>query len=74
MTKFPAVKSQKLVKALQKMGFFGYHRVGSHVQFKHLDGRRTTVPVHSGKDIPRGTLRAVLKQINILPEEFRDVL
>ena len=74
MTKFPAVKSQKLVKALQKMGFFEYHRVGSHVQFKHLDGRRTTVPVHSGKDIPRGTLRAVLKQINISPEEFRDVL
>lgn len=74
MAKLPVVKSQELVKALMKMGFFEYHRVGSHIQFKHTDGRRTTIAAHSGKDVPRGTLRAILKQIGVASEEFAKYL
>ena len=70
MPKLPVVKSTTLVKALLAMGFFEHHRVGSHIQFKHFDGRRTTIAVHQSKDIPRGTLRAILKQIVVSPEEL----
>lgn len=74
MPKLPAVKSGKLVKALLKLGFFKHHQVGSHAQFKHLDGRRVTVPVHQGKEIPRGTVLAILKDIEVSREDFIKLL
>lgn len=70
MPKLPVIKSNQLVKILNKIGFFEFHCVGSHKQFKHPDGRRTTIAVHSGRDVPTGTLRAILNEINISVEEF----
>jgi predicted RNA binding protein YcfA (HicA-like mRNA interferase family) len=70
MPKLPVLKSNQLVKILNKIGFFEFHCVGSHKQFKHKDGRRTTIAVHSGKDVPTGTLRAIINEINISVEEF----
>ena len=70
MPKLPVLKNRKLVKALQKMGFFLHYQTGSHAQFKHLDGRRTTIPIHPGKDIPIGTLRAILRDLEISPQEL----
>jgi len=49
MPKLPIVKSKELIRVLEKLGFFKHHQVGSHAQFKHLDGRRITVSIHSGK-------------------------
>ncbi len=74
MPKLPVVKSKEMVKVLRKMGFLKFHQVGSHAQFKHQDGRRTTVPIHSGKEITRGMLKAILKDINISVEEFIEIL
>ncbi|MDD5738322.1 MAG: type II toxin-antitoxin system HicA family toxin [Candidatus Pacebacteria bacterium] len=73
MPKLPVIKSSQLIKILNKIGFFEFHCVGSHKQFKHPDGRRTTIAVHSGKDVPTGTLRAILNEINISIEEFMRV-
>jgi len=70
MPKLPVLKSKDLVEALKKMGFFKCHQVGSHAQFKHFDGRRTTIPVHFGKDIPKGTLKAILKDLEISTDEL----
>lgn len=52
------------------MGFYLHHQVGSHAQFKNLDGRRTTVAVHSGKDISKGTLKAILRDIEVSVDEL----
>ena len=70
MPKFPVLKSKELVKILNKIGFYKHHQVGSHAQFKHPDKRRTTVPIHSGKDISAGTLKSILRDIKISTEEF----
>jgi len=32
------------------------------------------VPVHKGKDIPRGTLRAIIEQAGLTVDEFIDLL
>ncbi len=45
MPRLPAVKADKLLKTLLKLGFEKYHQVGSHIQLKHADGRRTTIPI-----------------------------
>lgn len=74
MPKLPVVKSKEMAKVLKKMGFLKFHQVGSHAQFKHKDGRRTTVPIHPGKEITRGTLKAILKDIDVSVEEFIKIL
>lgn len=70
MPKLPVLKPKELVKILNKMGFSKHHQVGSHVQFKHSDKRRVTVPIHSGKDVPTGTLKSILRDIKVSPHEF----
>ena len=50
----PHIKSRVLIHALGKERWassFLRKSKGSHWQFEHSDGRRTTVPVHKGKDI-----------------------
>lgn len=74
MPKLPVVKIKELIRVLTILGFFEYHRVGSHAQFKHLDGRRTTIPIHFGKDIKKGMLRGILNDIDLTVEEFIFIL
>jgi predicted RNA binding protein YcfA (HicA-like mRNA interferase family) len=40
----------------------------------HPDGRKTTVPVHKGKDIGRGLLRKILRDVDITAEELKRLL
>ncbi len=74
MPKLPVITSKELVRAITRLGFYEFHRVGSHAQFKHKDGRRTTVPVHKGKDIKRGTLHGIISDIDISVDEFISML
>lgn len=74
MFKLPAVKVKELIRVLNKLGFFEYHRVGSHAQFKHSDGRRTTIPVHYGRDVRKGMLRGILNDIDLNVKEFISIL
>jgi predicted RNA binding protein YcfA (HicA-like mRNA interferase family) len=41
---------------------------------RHPDGRGTTVPVHRGKDVARGTLRAILTDCGMSVDELRTLL
>jgi predicted RNA binding protein YcfA (HicA-like mRNA interferase family) len=43
---------------------------GSHIQYRHVDGRGTTVPMHRGRDISPGLLRQIAKDIGLTIEEF----
>lgn len=71
MPKLPALKSKDLIRALKLFGFFEHRQgSGSHLVMKHNDGRRTIVPVHSSREIPKGTLLAILKDIQITKEEL----
>ena len=46
--------------APRRLGFVQTRARGSHRRFEHPDGRKTTVPVHKGRDIPRGLLRQIV--------------
>jgi predicted RNA binding protein YcfA (HicA-like mRNA interferase family) len=70
----PAVPGAKVVKALEKLGFVVTRTSGSHHVMRHPDGRSVSVPVHAGKDVPKGTLRGILAAISITPDEFRSLL
>lgn len=70
----PTVPGARLVKALQVAGFELTRVSGSHHRLKHEDGRSTTVPVHGNKDVPKGTLRAILRDCELTVAELRDLL
>jgi predicted RNA binding protein YcfA (HicA-like mRNA interferase family) len=64
-----------LIKALEKLGFSCTRKSkGSHFRYKHRDGRKTTIPVHKGKDIRRGLLRKILRDVDISIEELEKLL
>lgn len=65
MTQMPTLKPRRLMKILKGLGFEKVRQEGSHIFFKHPDGRTTVVPFHAGKDIGRGLLREILNDINI---------
>ncbi|MGO8863653.1 MAG: type II toxin-antitoxin system HicA family toxin [Acidimicrobiales bacterium] len=54
------------------MGFVRVSRRGSHVTLRHDDGRVAIVPLH--KELARGTLRSVVRQAGISPDEFAALL
>ena len=60
MSTTPAVSARTLMKALRSLGFVQTRSRGSHRRFAHPDGRKTTVPVHKGRTIPRGLLRQIV--------------
>lgn len=70
MPKLPVIKARVLLKTLKKLGFYKHHQAGSHIQLKHEDGRRTTIPYHPGKEIRRKTLKAIIEDLNMTVEEF----
>lgn len=74
MPKLSKISGKELCKILEKIGFKKIYVKGSHVRFKHLDGRRTVIPVHGNEDLGIGLLTAILKQIKITREEFEKLL
>lgn len=73
-SRMPTLKAKDVIRALKMLGFFKIRMKGSHIFFKHPDGRTTLVPRHSGEDIGRGLLRQILREINVSPEEFSKLL
>jgi predicted RNA binding protein YcfA (HicA-like mRNA interferase family) len=57
MPAVPSLPGTRVVRALEKAGFKVARTVGSHRVMRHPDGRGTTVPVHAGRDLAKGTLR-----------------
>jgi predicted RNA binding protein YcfA (HicA-like mRNA interferase family) len=70
LPKLPVLRARILIGLLSKIGFAEVRQRGSHKQFRHADGRVTTVPVHSGRDISPNLLRKILTDIHVSPDEF----
>jgi len=74
-SKLPILKPEELIRALERIGFTCTRKSkGSHFRYKHPDGRRTTVPVHKGRDISRGLIRKILRDVDISVEDLEKVL
>ncbi len=70
MANLPVLKPQEVVSRLSRMGFVEIRQRGSHKQFRHPDGRGTTVPFHKGRDISPVLLRRIARDIGITAEEL----
>jgi len=72
--KLPAVNAKDIIKVLERKGFFKVRQSGSHAIFRHSNGLRTTVPIHSSKDLGIGLLRQIMRDAEITEEELRNLI
>ena len=71
MAKLPRLTGKELAKIVEKFGFIYSHTTGSHMVYKHQDGRRTTIPNHAGEELGPGLLNKIIKRdLGITREEF----
>jgi predicted RNA binding protein YcfA (HicA-like mRNA interferase family) len=63
-----------LIKILNQLGFIEIRQRGSHKQFRHPDGRATTVPVHKSRDISPILLKQILNEIKLNIEDINKLL
>ncbi len=71
MGRLAGFRYRDVVRRLKALGFqFDRQAAGSHeIWYNSITRRYTTVPNHPG-DMPEGTLRAILKQAGVSPDEF----
>jgi predicted RNA binding protein YcfA (HicA-like mRNA interferase family) len=68
--KVPPLKPREIIRILENLGFREIRQRGSHKQFGHVDGRRTTVPFHAGRDISPLLIRQICKDVGLSVDEF----
>ena len=74
MTRLKVINSKKMEKLLFKVGFERVRQKGSHVFYRHPDGRTTTIPHHSGRDLARPLIKEILREIELSVDEYNEYL
>jgi predicted RNA binding protein YcfA (HicA-like mRNA interferase family) len=70
MGRLPVLKPREVVARLEGLGFVEVRQRGSHKQFRHPDGRVTTVPFHAGRDISPILLRQIAADIGLTVDQL----
>jgi len=72
MPRLRVITSIQMCKLVEKLGFVCTRQKGSHMFYRHSDGRTTVVPMHVG-DLDRGLIRKILNDINLNVNEFNSM-
>jgi predicted RNA binding protein YcfA (HicA-like mRNA interferase family) len=68
--RLPALTGQQIIAVLRRHGFDVVRQSGSHLILNSPDGRRTTVPLHAGRDLGRGLLRQIMRDAKLSVEDL----
>jgi len=74
LSKLRTVDSKTLEKVLLNIGFEQVRQKGSHVFYRHPDGRMTTIPHHGSRPLARPLLREILRECEITVDEYNRIL
>jgi predicted RNA binding protein YcfA (HicA-like mRNA interferase family) len=72
--KLPRVSASEAIRVLEKAGYFLARQSGSHKIYKNAEGRRATVPYHSGKELHPKILKSILRDADLTVEEFLELM
>lgn len=74
MSELPRISGREVIKALRRVGYEQDRQQGSHVVLRQASEphRRVVVPDH--KEVAKGTLRAIIKQVGLTLDEFKRLL
>ena len=70
MGSIPVLKPREVERLLLGRGFALARQRGSHRQYRHPDGRTTTIPFHAGRDIAPTLLRKIARDIGLSVQEL----
>ena len=74
MSKLQIVDAKTMEKLLLLLGFERVRQKGSHVFYRHPDGRTTTIPHHKGRVLVRSLIKEILKEIEVTIDEYNEIL
>jgi predicted RNA binding protein YcfA (HicA-like mRNA interferase family) len=74
LSKLQILSAKEVEYLLFSLGFQKIRQKGSHVFYKHSDGRTTTVPHHPGRDLSRPLLRSILRDVRLSLQDFKNLL
>jgi len=72
MPKSPLISGKRMVKALESIGYVVVRQKGSHMRLHHPERKKVTVPDY--KRIGRGLMRKILRDAEVSPKEFEQLL
>ena len=70
MPKLPILSAREVIAALERGGFELEREAGHTLLVHHQRRRVAAIPRHGGRDVPVGTLRRILNQAGLTPDEF----
>ncbi|CCK78999.1 type II toxin-antitoxin system HicA family toxin [Desulfobacula toluolica] len=70
MTQSPSLQGKQLIKVLKAIKFSVIRIKGSHHFLRHVDGRSTVIPVHSGETIGPGLLTKILRDCELSRDDL----
>jgi len=73
MSKLPQILGKECIKALSKAGFSIKRQKGSHIiMYREEPFSEVVIPNH--KTLDKGTLRAILRQVELEVDQFMELL
>jgi len=73
MSQLPNISGKDCIKALEKVGFYQKRREGSHIILRR-DKPFAQVVVPDHPVLAKGTLRAIIRDVGLTVEAFRELL
>ncbi|MBU4480719.1 type II toxin-antitoxin system HicA family toxin [Patescibacteria group bacterium] len=75
MSTFPSITAKQFIKVLYKLGFQKDRQKGSHLILINIQTNQiVTVPIHKGRDMGKGIVFGILKDIKTNKDEFLNLL
>jgi predicted RNA binding protein YcfA (HicA-like mRNA interferase family) len=74
LSRLQIIDAQTMERFLFSLGFVKVRQKGSHVFYRHTNGRTTTVPHHKGRVLARPLIREILKDVEITVDEYANYL
>ena len=71
MPKLKRISGEEAIRALEKLGFVRVRQRGSHVVLRRdapEGAKGCVIPLH--RELAEGTLRGILRQAQVTPEDF----
>ncbi|MCS6918322.1 MAG: type II toxin-antitoxin system HicA family toxin [Fimbriimonadales bacterium] len=74
MPKLTPIPAREVVRKLRALGYEGPFGGGKHSVMRHPETSvKISVPVHSSRDLPIGTLRAIVREAGVSVEEWEQL-
>lgn len=70
----PRLTAREIISTIEKIGFTLSRQSGSHKIYKHSNGRRVTVPFHSGRVLHQKILKSIMKDADLNAEKLLELL